>query len=113
VLTGLVLAGSAQWLPRRTEKGDALAARVLRFGRPFGAAELSQAGEYFSTIHHGSVAANAMVRSFFVAGNRYRYMGASRGFSGGGFSGGGFGGGGGRVLVAVIPALRVISGIRR
>ncbi len=33
VVTGLVLAGSAQWLPRRTEKGDALAARVLRFGR--------------------------------------------------------------------------------
>jgi uncharacterized membrane protein YgcG len=154
VLTGLVLTGSAQWLPRRTERGDALAARVLRFGRsisaeavagpgaerasvlfgylpyaitfgcsaawaalgraaydsgtspswfvgrPFGAAELSQAGEYFSTIHYGSLAANAMVRSFFVAGNRYRYMGASRGFSGGGFSGGGssgggFGGGGG------------------
>jgi Predicted membrane protein (DUF2207) len=148
VLTGLVLAGSAQWLPRRTEKGDALAARVLRFGRsisaeavagpgteragvlfgylpyaitfgcsaawaalgraaydsgtspswfvgrPFGAAELSQAGEYFSTIHYGSLAANAMVRSFFVAGNRYRYMGASRGFSGGGSSGGGFSGGG-------------------
>jgi uncharacterized membrane protein YgcG len=37
VLTGLVLAGSAQWLPRRTEKGDALAARVLRFGRSIAA----------------------------------------------------------------------------
>jgi uncharacterized membrane protein YgcG len=148
VVAGLVLAGSAQWLPKRTEKGDALAASVLRFGRsiageaaagpgaeragvlfgylpyaitfgcsaaweglgraafddgtspswfvgrPFGAAELARAGQYFSTVHYDAIAANALVRSFFAANHRYRNLGAHRGFSGGGFSGGGFSGGG-------------------
>ncbi len=44
VLTGLVLAGSARWLPRRTDKGDELAARVLRFGRSIGAEAVAGPG---------------------------------------------------------------------
>jgi uncharacterized membrane protein YgcG len=37
VAAGLVFAGSAQWMPRRTAKGDALAEHVLRFRRSIAA----------------------------------------------------------------------------